>query len=443
MKETEWPKGLRKLYRQRWRIWIVACLAHTIGLFHRAAMAPMADRIMADFNVTATVFGSLGAVYFYIYAAMQLPAGTLADMLGPRKTITAGLLLSATGSLVMSMAPSFAAVYLGRIIVTFGVSVVWLNVIKLLMEWFRRRELATMTGFSSALVNSGQIAAATPLALLIMSVGWRASLVTIAQVSFGLAAASWFIVRDSPAQVGLPPVTELSGQVASHIVEARDSPSLSLRRRFKLVLGNKHLWPLFLVHLGIYGAYSTFFHNWVVVYLMQTYGLARDFAANFVLISAVGLIVGAPLLGFLSDRVFRERRLPVMLFTGISLTSFMFLALWRGGHPPLGALYPICFFIGLGLGGAPLLFASVRDVAQPSVRGVAAGLVNMGGFISAAVAQPLFGYFLDRGWQGDMVGGVRIYPLEAFQPGLLLCCGLAVIGFIGAILTKETRRRQR
>ncbi len=442
MKETEWPKGLRRLYRQRWRIWIVACLAHTMGLFHRAAMAPMADRIMADFNVTATVFGSLGAVYFYIYASMQLPAGTLADMLGPRKTVTAGLLLSAAGSLVMSMAPSFAMLYTGRVLVSFGVSVVWLNVVKLLMEWFRRRELATMTGLSSALVNSGQIAAATPLALMIMSVGWRMSLVTIAQVSFGLAAASWFIIRDSPARVGLPPVTELNGQLASQIVEARDSPSLSLRRRLKHVLGNKHLWPLFLVHMGIYGAFSTFFHNWIVVYLMQTYGVARDFAANFVLIAAVGLITGAPLLGFLSDRVFRRRRLPAVVFAGVFLTAFLLLALWQGGHPPLEALYPLCFLVGLGMGAVPLVFASVRELAPPSVRGTASGFVNMGGFISAAVAQPLFGYFLDRGWRGDMVGGVRIYPLEAFQQGLLLCCGLAAMGFVGAILTKETRQVQ-
>ena len=94
------------------------------------------------------------------------------------------------------------------------------------------------------------------------------------------------------------------------------------------------------------------------------------------------------------------------------------------------------------MGAVPLVFASVRELAPPSVRGTASGFVNMGGFISAAVAQPLFGYFLDRGWRGDMVGGVRIYPLEAFQQGLLLCCGLAAMGFVGAILTKETRQVQ-
>jgi len=438
MSGGDWPKPVQKLYRQRWRIWVVACLAHTMGLFHRVAMAPMADRIMADFDVSATVLGSLGAGYFYVYAAMQLPAGTLADTLGPRKVITAGLLLSAAGSLIMSMAPSFAVLYAGRLMVSFGVSVVWLNALKLIMEWFRSRELATMTGLSSSLVNSGQVAAATPLALMIMSVGWRMSLVTVARVTFGLAAASWFIIRDSPAQVGLPPLSGLDGQAARQAIKARDASSLSPRQRLKTVFGNKRLWPLFLVHFGIYGAYSTFFHNWAVVYLMQTYGVARDFAANFILIAAVGQISGAPLVGFLSDRVMHRRRLPAVVCAAIFLTSFLFLALWRGGHLPLEVLYPMCFLVGLGIGAVPLVFAVVRELAEPSVRGTASGLVNMGGFISAAIAQPLFGYFLDWGWRGDIIEGVRIYPLEAFQPGLLLCCGLAALGFVGALLTKET-----
>jgi sugar phosphate permease len=439
MGRVAWSDSMKKLYRQRWRIWAVACLAHTVGLFHRVAMAPMADRIMADFGISATVFGSLGAGYFYVYAPMQLPAGTLADTLGPRKVITTGLLLSAAGSLIMSQAPTFAALYAGRLVVSFGVSVVWLSVLKLIMEWFRRRELATVTGLSSSLVNSGQVLAATPLALMIIFLGWRMSLVTIAQVTFGLAVASWFIIRDSPAAVGLPPISQLDGETSRRTVEARDAPSLSLRQRFKTVLGNKRLWPLFLVHFGIYGAYSTFFQSWAVVYLMQTYAVTRDFAADFILIAAVGQISGAPLVGFLSDRVLRRRRLPMVVFSAIFLVAFLFLALWQGGHLPLDVLYPVSFLAGFGVGTVPLLFAAVRELAEPSVRGTSTGLVNMGGFISAAIAQPLFGYFLDRGWTGVMVEGVRIYPQAAFQPGLLLCCGLAALGFVGALLVHETR----
>ena len=440
MSRAEWSGATQKLYPQRWRIWIVAVLAHTIGMFHRAAMAPMADRLMADFSVSALAFGSLGAVYFYIYAAMQLPSGVLADTLGPRKTITAGLLLSTMGSIIMGAAPSFGVAYVGRLVVSFGASVVWLSVIKVIMGWFRTRDLATMTGLSGSLANLGQIAAATPLALLVMWVGWRMSFVSVGMVSLALALANWFIVRESPAQAGLSPLARYSPEYASQGTAASPSSGLSLARRFRVVFGNKHLWPLFLLASGTYGAYATLFHNWAVVYLMQIYGVQRDFAANFVLIATIGMMVGFPVAGLLSDRILQRRRVPAILFTGLCLTSFLLLALWDGGKPPIGVLYPLSFFMGLGTAAMPITFAVIGDVVQPSVRGLASGVINMGFFVGAAIAQPMFGYILDLGWRGETAEGVRVYPLEAFQQGLLLCCVLVALGFFGALLVRETHR---
>ena len=441
MSRADWPGCIQKSYRRRWRIWIVGVLSHTIGMFHRAAMAPIADRVMADLNISAVAFGSLGAVYFYIYAAMQIPSGTLADTVGPRKTIASGLLLSTLGALTMSAAHSFTVMYLGRLMVSFGASVAALSIMKLLMGWFRARELATMTGLTVSIASLGQIAAATPLALLVIWVGWRMSFTTVAGISFALALATWLVVRDSPAKVGLPSVHELEGRPNSRVAPFRSPPDLSLARRFKLVFGNRHLWPLFLVGFGTYGAFATLMHHWMVVYLMQTYGVARDFAANFVLVGAVGMIVAAPVAGFLSDRVLQQRRLPIILSTGLSLASFLLLVLWNGGRPPLVALYPLCFIMGLGCGGIPITIACVRDMVQPSIQGVASGLVNSGGFVAAAMAQPLFGYILDLGWTGEMAEGARVYPLEAFQQCLSLCCLLAALGFLGALLIRETLHR--
>jgi len=433
-----WPGPIQELYRRRWCIWIVAILAHTIGMFHRAAMAPVADRLMADFNISAAVFGSLGAAYFYIYAAMQLPSGTLADTLGPRKTLTAGLLLSILGSLVMGLAPSFGVIYVGRLMVSFGVSVAWLSVVKVIMGWFWAREVATMTGLSVAVAHLGQIAAATPLALLVMWAGWRMSFVAIAGLSLVLVVAIWLAVKDSPAQAGLPTIAEFEGESAAQVPESGACVIPSVAERFKMVVANKQLWPLVLVGLGSYGSYSTLFHNWVVIYLMQVYDVQRDFAANLVLVAGLGIMLGAPTFGFLSDRIL-QRRLPLVMSTGLSLVCLVLLTLWNAGKPPLAAVYPLCFFIGFGTGAVPITFACVRDIVPSSVRGMASGLVNMGAFVGAAVIQPLFGYVLDLGWEGKMVEGARVYPLGAFQQSLMLCCGLITLGFLGALLVRETR----
>ncbi|TFH35899.1 MAG: MFS transporter, partial [Dehalococcoidia bacterium] len=146
-----WTDMMAKAYSQRWRIWFIAVLGHSVGLFHRAALGPMADQLMGDFGLTAAAFGSLGAVYYYVYAAMQLPSGTVADTLGPRKAITLALLVTTSGSVVMGLAASFTVLYIGRFLVSFGASFAWLSALKVIMNWFRSREVATVTGLSGAI----------------------------------------------------------------------------------------------------------------------------------------------------------------------------------------------------------------------------------------------------------------------------------------------------
>ncbi len=435
---TRWSKQIAKAYQRRWLIWFVAVLSHSVGLFHRAAMGPMADRIMADFGITAVAFGSLGAIYFYVYAAMQIPSGTLADTFGPRKTITMGLLVTTVGTIVMGLAPTFGVLYFGRILVSLGSSVAWLSALKVIMNWFRSREVGTVTGLSGAINNTGQLLAATPLALLIIAIGWRMSFVTAAGLSLTVAVLNWFIVRDGPTKVGLPSIAEAEGSVSA-TTDSKER-SLSVRERLSLVAGNKLIWPFFMVCMGTYGAFCAFFLNWFVIYLMQTYGLTRDYAATFALASAAGSIIGTSLLGFISDRI-GSRRIQIRFATAVSLTCLLMMALWNGGKPPLEAHWFLAFFVGFGIGAMSVSFAAIRDVARPEVRGTTAGIVNMGAFIGAGVVQPLFGWLLDKGWLGEMVNGVRHYPVGAFQQGLLLCCGLMALGFVGALLMKEPLRR--
>ncbi len=434
---SSWNEAMALTYRLRWRIWFVAVLGHSVGLFHRAALSPMADRLMADFGLTAAAFGSLGAVYFYVYAAMQLPSGTLADTLGPRKTITLCLLITTAGSIVMGIASSFGVLYFGRILVSFGASFAWLSALKIVMNWFRSREVGTVTGLSGAINNSGQLLAATPLALLITAIGWRLSFATAAAISLTVALLTWFIVKDTPRDAGLPLISEIDGETRGGSDET--AVHLSVMARLRLVTSTKRVWPLFLICMGIYGAYSTFFLNWLVVYLMQTYDVTRDFASSFALVSAIGAILGTTALGFFSDYA-RSRRKPILGATTVSLACYLLITFWNGGMAPLAAFWPISFLIGFNVGGMSVSFAAVRDIVPPQVRGMGAGLINMGAFLGAAVVQPLFGFILDTHWKGDMLGGIRHYPVEAFHEAMLLPCGLIAVGFLGSLIMKEPGR---
>lgn len=404
-------------------------------------MAPIADRVMADFGIGAAAFGVLGAIYFYIYAAMQLPAGNMVDTLGPRRTVTMGLVISSAGSIIMGFSPIFAVTLGGRVLVSFGVSVVYLCVLKVIMAWFRGRQMATMSGLSMSFVSIGQFAATIPLAGLIAWTNWRVPFFLAGGFGFCLAAANWFIVRDSPMAAGLPPIAETVDGKES--VTGGDQPSgATARQRLRLVLGNRYLWPLFLIQLGGYAAYGTFVGNWAVIYFMQVYGLDRVAATNFVVAATLGIIAAGPLAGVVSERILVRRRSPVIMFISLAFIAFGALALWGNGEAPLPVVFLLCFAMGLGTGALPISYAMIRELAEPQVRGLASGFVNMGEFVGAAALQPLFGIILDLGWQGEVVQGARVYPLAAFQWSLIACAFTVGLGVLGALLARETRCRE-
>ena len=86
------------LFRFRWLIFSILALAYFFVYFHRLSLSVVADHLVKDFNTSAGTMGLLGSIYFYCYAAMQLPAGLLSDSVGPRRTVTWFLVAASAGS---------------------------------------------------------------------------------------------------------------------------------------------------------------------------------------------------------------------------------------------------------------------------------------------------------------------------------------------------------
>ncbi len=155
------------------------------------------------------------------------------------------------------------------------------------------------------------------------------------------------------------------------------------------------------------------------------------------LLTVIGHIVGTIVTSIVSDRL-KRRKLPAIVSAFACLSLWLLLALWNGGQPPIQALYSLFFTLGFSTGFAILAIACVKEVMPSSVTGMAMGLVNMSVFLFAAVLQIAFGVILDHGWQGAILEGARIYPLSAFQSGLLLVSVGVLAYVLGALLLKET-----
>ncbi|MCX7779726.1 MAG: MFS transporter [Negativicutes bacterium] len=433
----EWQQRLHRLNRRRWAIWWSVALALLTAYFHRTVTGVIADSLMRDFSIArASDLGVLASIYFYIYAAMQIPAGILADAWGPRRTIGLALAVAALGAAVFGAAPSLPWVYAGRVLATLGVSVIFVSLVKLQVEWFRLREFCTVSGLIVVVANSGSLLSATPLAFAVETVGWRASFYIIAAFTLFMAAVCWLVVRDRPAAIGLPPIADFEAREG--LPSAPDTGrSMSACESLGIVLGNTRTWWPFLSGVMVYGVYMSFMGIWGVPYFMQVYGMSRVEAANYVIAMAVGNMIGGQAIGYLSDRVGRRSR-PYTLIATCFFGVWLILTVWNGGKPPVWALYPLCLGIGIGTSGVTLGVACTKEVNPPQAAGIAAGVANSGPFVGAALMQPLFGWVLDLNWQGVIEHGVKVYPPEAYQYAFWLCAAVLAAGIGCTLMIKET-----
>lgn len=172
--------------------------------FHRVAPAVVSDLLMSEFNLSGAVLGNLAAIYFYVYTWMQLPAGILSDGFGTKKTIFWGILVSGVGSLIFAGSNILILAYAGRILIGFGVSVIFVSMLKIVTEWFPERQFDALSVISLFIGNLGAVFFATPFAYVVSIWGWRISFAIIGGVSIFTGILALVLVKDRPAAIGLP-----------------------------------------------------------------------------------------------------------------------------------------------------------------------------------------------------------------------------------------------
>jgi len=418
--------------RVRWSIYAILAAAYILVFFHRIAPAVVSADLMRDFGATGAALGSLAAMYYYIYTAMQIPAGVLADTLGARIAVTLGNLVSGIGSILFGTATSFGEASVGRALVGLGVSVVFVGLMKSNTLWFRDRDYGFISGLTLLLGNVGAILAAGPLAGVLTIWSWRAVFVALGVMALVLAVLAWIGVRNTPEDAGFPSIREMEGQ-ARH--EGRQQ---HWWRDLLVVLATRRAWPGFWVNLGMPGSMLAFLGLWAIPFLRDQHGLTRSAASTYTSVALAGFAVGALFCGWFSDRL--GRRKPVLVI-GTLLYGLAWLGIVYVNWMP-GVLGMAWFaLMGFSCGAFILTFAGAKEVVVPALSGMAIALVNTGAFLGAAILQPLFGWIMDLSWGGTLANGVRVYGSADYQAGFWLMLGCVVLAIAASTFFHETRCR--
>ena len=411
----------------RWSIFAILILTYILVYFHRMAPGVVSEFLMADFNTTGTRLGSLSAIYFFVYAVMQIPSGVIADTLGTRTSVVSGNLVAGLGSIVFGLAPSFETACLGRFLVGLGVSVVFVSIMKNNSVWFHEKVFGMMSGLTLLFGNLGSVLAAGPLARLLSVFEWRAVFIGIGITSLGLALAGVAIIRNQPRDLGFAP---------PNVYGAKTKPlSGSWLNNLAAVVRVPDLWPGFWVQFGMIGALYAFMGLWGIPYLRDVHGLDRDWAALHMTIMLLSFAAGSMFFGWFSDRIGRRKPLLAagIIVYALAWAILMYLP-WSPGFQ--GYL----LFGTLGFCGASfvLTFAAAKEIIHPNLSGMAVSVVNTGCFTGTAIMQPLFGWIADQTWSGAMENGIRIYGAQDYHNGFLAMLVFTLISLGAGFKIKET-----
>ena len=333
--------------------------------------------------------------------------------------MTGAGLVCAAGCVLFATGASLAAVTLGRFLVGASAAFSLVGAMAVAGQWFPPNRFAVFSGWAMAMGMAGGVFGQAPLRLAVEASSWRTTMLMLALGGLALAIAAWTTVRDRWRGRG-----GMLGALVGLGVVARSSQT----------------WLISLAGLATAAPLLGFASLWGVPFVEAAYGLPRATAATLTSMLFVGWGAGAPLFGWLSDRI--GRRKPPFL-AGIALETVALAAIVWIRDLPVAALGGLCFLTGF-LGSAQIVgFALVRENQPAALSGTAIGFVN--GMVTGAGAlfQPLVGLLLDLAWSGETAHGARVYAPEAYRLALssLIACGVG--GVLCALAVRETFCRPR
>lgn len=398
--------------------WATGALFFFYAWVLRVAPSVMIEELMRDFAVGGAVLGNLSAFYFYGYAGMQIPVGLMLDRFGPRRLMTAAGLICGLGCILFATSTAFLGVAAGRFMIGAAAAFSLAGSMAVAGQWFPSHRFALLSGLAMMMGMAGGVFGQAPLRLSVEATGWRSTMLMLAGGGLMIAIAAWLTVRDRRrGSGGIGAVLAGLAKVAS----------------------NPQSWLIAVAGLGASAPLLGFAGLWGVPYLAATHGLDRATAAAVTSTMFIGWGAGAPLFGWLSDRI-GQRRLPFIAGIMLCMTSIAAIVYIPGLS--IGVVAGLCFLCGLGGSAQIMAFAAAREHNPVALSGTTIGFVNCLVTGAGALYQPLTGWLLDMAWSGQMAAGARVYDAGTYRFALTAIVAGTVVAFLCTVGFRETKCRQ-
>ena len=443
----QFKKALNEYAAVRWGILILVGFILSVNYYFYDAFSTLKGLLTQEFGFTSTQYGLFVAFYSIpnTFLLMAVIGGVILDKLGIRRTgflfvffMAFGAFLTAYGasksysdggfgyvfmqSFLPDYSPELKMMLLGRFFYGLGAETSIVVVSKILIKWFKGKDLALAFGLKVGFGRLGTFAA-LQLSPVIADGGehlstaiWLAAVL----VGIGLLAMIIYILFD----------TKLNSQIKV-VEEKSDKDSFKMSDIYKIV-GNKTFIYIALLCVTFYSAVFPFM-AFAPDFFYNKFGMDYELSGQIASLLSLGTLIFTPLFGFLIDKYGKAASAMIigslvllivhigftftmiypyvpMVLLGISF-SLIPAAMWPSlvklvDYRQMGTAYGLMYSIqNLGLFATPIAAGAILDATNPGNPDTLNYTATMSMFVILGVFGFIFAILLKR---EDMKSGLGV-----------------------------------
>jgi len=417
---------IKEFNNRRIRNWITIGFLYSLFYMTRYNFAANAPTLQEIFGWTKGDLGVFETLLPLVYGLAVVINGPLADKIGGKKAF----LIGSVGVIAMNFLFGLAgyAVFSSSVwenkqlvkdsVLLYGftkqsllwiMSIVWaingyfqafgaIAIVKINAQWFHIRERGTFAAIFGVLIRFGLILSFSGTPFLAQWLGWKWAFWGPATLTTIVFLLTIFLVKDTPKEAGYTDLDTGDGDIMTN-------EKVKIKEVLTKVFANPVMWMIGTGSMMIGFVRRSVVDAWYPVYFKEMFGVSNvDLPYQLASwgIAILG-IAGGFAFGIMSDRVYKGRRAPVIVygFLGMIFVLILFyLSDFVVSNPYVSAslIMMLSFFVNGAhgmIGGAASMDFGGRKAAA-----TAAGLIDGFQYLTSAL-NPFFlsAFIFPMGWQ--------------------------------------------
>jgi len=376
----------------RWTICALVFFATTINYLDRQVISLLKPILEKEFNWSESDYSNIVAAFQLAYAFGMLGVGSIIDKIGSKLGYAISLILWSIASIMHAFASSTFGFGVARAALGATEAGNFPAAIKVVAEWFPKKERAFATGIFNSGTNIGAVIAPLIVPWIAFTYNWQMAFISTGAVGF-IWLIFWFLIYRAPAKHQSVNAAELQHIQSDADFEKADGSNAEENIPWIKLLSFKQTWA-FAVGKFLSDGVWWFFLFWLPAFLISEYklvGMEISFPVAVVyMMAGVGSVAGGWLpMWFMNNKgwdIVRSRKTSMLIYA-----VFPILVMFSQAAGAYNMWYAV-IIIGVAMAAhqawSANILTTVSDMFPKKSIGAVIGIGGMvGGFGSITVAK--------------------------------------------------------